>query len=241
MSINKSEITDAMRRCMHREPALRHPGSAEERSKRNWPEGNEYSGTCHTCNSTFHGPKYRIQGRVCFQCESKESTNVAILAPKTPVERVETPEPTKDSGQEYIDKWLPCIPPTRTAQQKGAYIRPGKNGGKGHIQFFTKNAVKKAANELKAILSPIQPEKPLKGPLSLMVTMVFPWPKGTAKYKRVSEGEPHASRPDCSNLIKLLEDTMTEMGFWEDDSQIYDLRVRKFRGNEPGISIRISP
>lgn len=33
-------------------------------------------------------------------------------------------------------------------------------------------------------------------------------------------------RRDLSNLLKATEDALTHAGFWQDDSQIHDLRIR---------------
>jgi Holliday junction resolvase RusA-like endonuclease len=40
-------------------------------------------------------------------------------------------------------------------------------------------------------------------------------------------GKWKTTRPDTDNLIKALKDTMTDLGFWDDDSQVADERVRK--------------
>ncbi len=33
---------------------------------------------------------------------------------------------------------------------------------------------------------------------------------------------------------------MTKLGFFHDDAQVFDLRVRKFWGDEPGIRVELS-
>jgi len=221
---------------------------------RDWPGEHDYTGMCSVCQNRFCGNKAQVCRRCCYLCRQQElreracedvalaaRIHKASAAPETGLERAESVQTLNDSGNAYIDRWLPCIPPTRTAQQKGAFIQKGKNGAKGRIRFYIKDTVKKAAAEFKRILQPICPREPLKGPLTFMVTFVFPWQKSASKKERDANPVPIATRPDASNLAKLIEDVMTEMGFWEDDSQIYDLRVRKFRGNEPGISIRITP
>lgn len=47
------------------------------------------------------------------------------------------------------------------------------------------------------------------------------------------------SKPDCDNAVKLLQDVMTSMGFWADDSQIACLQVEKKYSEYPGIDISI--
>jgi len=64
-----------------------------------------------------------------------------------------------------------------------------------------------------------RPPRPFEGPLSVVFTFFMPRPK---KCRR-----PYPSvRPDCSNLVKGLEDAGNGV-LWMDDSQIVELIVRK--------------
>jgi Holliday junction resolvase RusA-like endonuclease len=132
-----------------------------------------------------------------------------------------------------ITFFIPCNPPTVTSQQKGAFAT-----GKG-IRFFKKARVKQAENNLFALLQPHVPAQPVAGPLVLSVKWCFPWRKSESKKRRALGAVPCDVRPDLSNIIKLLEDTMTTLRFWEDDSQVADLRLSKWWGDEAGITISI--
>lgn len=46
-------------------------------------------------------------------------------------------------------------------------------------------------------------------------------------------------KPDLDNSVKLLQDCMTSLGFWEDDRFIVSLIVEKFWTDIPGIFIQI--
>ena len=47
-------------------------------------------------------------------------------------------------------------------------------------------------------------------------------------------------RPDVDNIQKLFQDVMTEMGFWDDDSQIWKLTLVKRRTIiEPMIKVSV--
>lgn len=138
-----------------------------------------------------------------------------------------------------IQFFLPCEPPTATAQQKGARIVTPK-GGRPFVSFYKKQTLKDAESLFKGLLTRHMLDKPLTGPLAVEVDWVFPW--------RASEKKsilaafyllPKDTKPDADNSNKLLLDCMTELGFWGDDSQIYDLRVRKFWGIEAGLKVRI--
>ena len=52
-------------------------------------------------------------------------------------------------------------------------------------------------------------------------------------------GQWKTSKPDCDNAVKLLQDVMTKMGFWKDDSQIARLMVKKVLAERPGILIEV--
>jgi Holliday junction resolvase RusA-like endonuclease len=90
---------------------------------------------------------------------------------------------------------------------------------------------------LSYLLLPFKPKEPILGPVWLHVTCVMPIPKSTSKRrsKLMREGYIcHLKKPDCSNLLKNIEDVMTQMRFWGDDSQVVDSRCEKFYEDEKG-------
>lgn len=107
---------------------------------------------------------------------------------------------------------LLCTP---TPQQRARHCASG-------IAYKSKS---QKANErtLEAFLLPHRPEEPLRGPLELSFTAVFPVPKSWPKKRRekaINGREWHTARPDLDNLQKQLKDALTRMGFWGDDSQV---------------------
>lgn len=131
--------------------------------------------------------------------------------------------------------FIPCVPPKATSQQKGAFAMPT-----GGIRFFKKKHVAEAENSLLSLLQPHRPSIPFTGPLRLSVTFLWPWRKSESKKTIASVGAmPIETRPDCSNIVKMLEDSMTTLGFWGDDGQIANLVVRKFYSSTTGLSVTI--
>ena len=128
---------------------------------------------------------------------------------------------------------IDCIPPKATAQQK----KVAMIGGKPRV-YEPKN-VKDAKNDMLSLLHPHRPEKPLNGPLRLSITWTYPWRSSESKRNRALGVMPCDTRPDCSNLVKAFEDTMTRAGFWVDDSQVYALYFAKFWGDKPGIKVTV--
>ena len=83
---------------------------------------------------------------------------------------------------------------------------------------------------------------PLDGPLEVDMTVKVPipasWPKKRQAAAR-SGAERPTKKPDLDNFAKTLD--AANMVVWVDDSQIIDIRVRKFYSDKPGLWIRVNP
>lgn len=125
--------------------------------------------------------------------------------------------------------------PTTTAQEKGECIRYKIVDGRRvpYIQHFKKDKVSIMRQELELKLKKYRPQHPAEGPVRLTVCLNF-----SVKDKKLW-GTYKTKKPDCSNYVKELEDAMTSVGFWKDDSQISDLRVIKYYSEVPTIYIKV--
>jgi len=117
--------------------------------------------------------------------------------------------------------------PTATHQQKQVAVRNGKP------YFYEPEELKAARSKLMAHLGKHTTNKPLNGPVRLIVKWLFPT---TGAYEN---GEYKTTRPDLDNSNKLLQDCMTKLGFWKDDSQVASLIAEKFWADVPGIYIKV--
>lgn len=126
-----------------------------------------------------------------------------------------------------IEFFTHIIPPTKTHQEKKVHIVNGKP------VFYEPAELREVRLKLRAYLSLNKPEEKLSGALRLIVKWLFPI-KG-----KHTNGEYKITRPDTDNLIKLLKDVMTEVGFWNDDAQVASEINEKFYADIPGIYIRI--
>jgi len=132
--------------------------------------------------------------------------------------------------------FIPCVPPKATSQQKGA-CRIG-NG----IRFFKKKHVQAAENDLLSLLRPHAPAAPMDGAICLRIKFVFPWRASESQRIRREFCEyPNTTRPDCSNIVKMVEDAMGRLNFFKDDGQNARLLVEKAWGDTPGIHVSLSP
>lgn len=83
--------------------------------------------------------------------------------------------------------------------------------------------------------------EPMRGPLRIEMTFVLPRPKLPKKLGMARL--PHTKRPDFDNLEKSVVDALTGL-CWLDDSQLCDVRTRKFvaaEGEQPHVEIVIRP
>ncbi len=135
-----------------------------------------------------------------------------------------------------LSLWIPCTPPKATSQQKGACRVAGG------VRFFKKEHVAQAEHDLLSLIRsvlPLQWETIEQGPVMLEVSFCWPWRKSEPKRNRTMPLRHMDVAPDCSNLIKMLEDCLTRLCVWHDDGQVARLQVQKFWGDSPGIQIRV--
>ena len=138
-----------------------------------------------------------------------------------------------------VDFFISMTPPSTTSQQKGAMAWRSKDGRQG-VRFYKKKAAVDAENTFLSLLQPYAPEEPLEGAVALKIVFIWEWRKTEPKKNRVNGYRYKDKRPDASNIVKLVEDCMTTLRFWRDDSQVADLRVVKLWGDRPGVRIYAS-
>ena len=124
--------------------------------------------------------------------------------------------------------FMAMIPPTVTHQEKQVRVVNGKP------IFYEPAELKAARTKLEAYLAQHTPDEKYTGPIELVSTWCFAV-KGKHK-----NGEPMTNKPDTDNLVKLLKDCMTKVGFWKDDAQVTRDIIEKYWADIPGIYVRIT-
>lgn len=78
-------------------------------------------------------------------------------------------------------------------------------------------------------------------PLRLSVTIFQQIPKSTSKRKRIqmlSGLVRPTKKPDCSNILKAVEDGLNKIAY-ADDSQIVEICVQRYYHDDPRVVIKI--
>lgn len=117
--------------------------------------------------------------------------------------------------------------PKGTSQQKGVRVVNGRP------YFYRKNKIDSARTRFYLELKRHAPVIPSERPIRLSVWFFFDV-KEKSKWSKWK-----VTRPDADGYLKEFQDVMTECGYWKDDSQIVDLRVRKSYAAEGEIYVEI--
>lgn len=131
---------------------------------------------------------------------------------------------------------IDMIPPRVTYQMHRIAFNP-----KTHRPYTYRTAKQvDACKQIEQALLPFAPEQPIDGPISVWFEVRFPHNKTAPKSEKESLEVPMVTRPDVDNIWKQWGDICTKLGFWQDDSQIVQLTLRKIKSSRPGVTLHIS-
>ena len=112
-------------------------------------------------------------------------------------------------------------------------------GGHGHAYTPASHAIH-AYRQAIAVAARAAGAKPTDAaPLTLIVDLVFARPKSHYRKSGLRSDAPTLPRPDCSNCLKGLEDSLNGVA-WVDDSQVGRVVIEKSYGSEGRTTVRIS-
>lgn len=124
--------------------------------------------------------------------------------------------------------FIPMKIPTVTHQEKQVHVVRGKP------VFYEPTELKQARANLTDHLAEYVPKEPVHGNVRLLVKWCFPLKSGA------HDGEYKNTKPDLDNSMKMLQDVMTTLDFWDDDRFIVSLITEKFYARIPGLFIQIT-
>ncbi|MEG0798785.1 MAG: RusA family crossover junction endodeoxyribonuclease [Acidaminococcaceae bacterium] len=126
-----------------------------------------------------------------------------------------------------IEFFIPMILPTVTHQQKKIRVVKGKP------VVYEPAALMDARAKFEAYLASHVPKQKLTGAIRLTTKWLY---EITSSHEN---GEYKITRPDTDNMIKLVKDVMTALGYWADDAQVASEITEKFWAEQPGLYVKI--
>ena len=117
--------------------------------------------------------------------------------------------------------------PSATHQMKKIAVQHGKP------HTYEPPAVRETRARFMAYFIRYRPEKPLEGPVYLVTKWIYP------PTKRHPAQTWKSTKPDTDNLVKMLKDVLTVLGFWKDDAQVASETIQKFYSKQSGIYVQI--
>jgi len=123
--------------------------------------------------------------------------------------------------------FMALVPPETTHQNKAVRIVNGKP------LFYEPAELQAARSKLQAHLAQHIPEQKYTGAVRLVTKWCFPI---IGKHQ---DGEYKTTKPDTDNMVKMLKDVMTDLGYWTDDAIVASEIIEKFWAKVPGIYVVI--
>jgi len=130
---------------------------------------------------------------------------------------------------------IPLAPRGQKRTDRRAFILKGRGkGGKdiARVHSFKGGDQRLEEDKLLALIFDHRPPEPIEGPICLTVRAYLPIPASKSKKWKAAAlaGEVRpTTKPDCSNMVKHLEDIMQGV-FFRDDKEIVNLIVEKWYG-----------
>lgn len=105
----------------------------------------------------------------------------------------------------------------------------------GKLRVYTPNVANGWKQRISIAILPFVPQIPYTGPMSVNLVLYFPRPQRLMK-KTSPDQVWHAIKPDRDNLDKAVLDSLTQLKFWFDDSQVCDGHIQKTYTPKDGTS-----
>jgi Holliday junction resolvase RusA-like endonuclease len=112
-------------------------------------------------------------------------------------------------------------------------------GGHGHAYTPASHAIHAYRQAIAVAARAAGATPTAAAPLTLIVDLVFARPKSHFRKSGLRSDAPVMPRPDCSNCLKGIEDSLNGVA-WVDDSQVGRVVIEKSYGTEGRTTVRIS-
>ena len=125
--------------------------------------------------------------------------------------------------------------PKSTAQEKGVAFQGGRIRHYEKPEVVQMRRIYTMLIQREIIRQKLAFYLPVMGAVALDVSFYY-----STKTKK-NWGQPKTTKPDCDNMVKLLQDVLADLGFFAvGDQQVTHLLVRKYWAERPEIVIKVS-
>lgn len=133
--------------------------------------------------------------------------------------------------------WLviPIEPPKSTHQANLRVLR--SKSGKMFVGKMRNNKVSAWVDMARPFMVSGKPDKPSEGPLRVYIRLYYSPPKYLLPKFNKCKTIVKITKPDCDNVVKVILDEFTKLGYWLDDAQIWCLCVEKYWSKEPSVQM----
>lgn len=144
-----------------------------------------------------------------------------------------------------LKAFIPGKPPTAQGSVNFIARCVGKKVNGRCIPIVQKVKNKGAARWLRVALPMLRaraPAVPFSGPLGVSCLIVLPLQKAKLDLKRDTPRDWAPQRPDRGNVLKIVEDAISDAGWWDDDSLVCETIVHKVRAGKhdvPGVHVTV--
>lgn len=136
---------------------------------------------------------------------------------------------------ELIKIMIPLVPEGKR-RHRARMVAPKRPGAKPFVQEYPDPGQKQHLEEFTTILKSAWRKNPISSPVLLGVIAFMPIPKSKPEKWKVAAREGKirpTTKPDLSNIVKLVEDLGNGI-LWQDDSQIVGfLQTAKYYSDTP--------
>jgi len=84
------------------------------------------------------------------------------------------------------------------------------------------------------------PAVPIEGAVEVEISLYYTPPKYLLPKINKCKTLVKTTKPDCDNVVKVILDEFTKLGYWLDDSQVWSLTVRKYWSQQPAVLCTIT-
>lgn len=133
--------------------------------------------------------------------------------------------------------WLvmPIEPPKSTHQANLRVLR--SKTGKMFVGKMKNNKVSAWVDLARPFMVAGKPDKPCEGPVRVYIRLYYSPPKYLLPKISKCKTLVKTTKPDCDNVVKVILDEFTKLGYWLDDAQIWSIQIEKYWSTEPSVQM----